>query len=267
MADSNQYPDIELDSTCFSNESNDSIISLSKIMYEELEKLIEKYGKDSFHQLVKIVENTFESLLKACKLKGEILCELEDLKHDHAMLQSKYQMERNEMKAFKERAFELDDSLQEKVKEIESLKSKLSSTEKIYEMKVKNLRDHATRLEDLEKIHQTNHSSLQIRYKSLLAAHMELSERLRMSNEVGALKDANDGEEEGNNIPTTSTRSKFRHLSTDLEPTSSTSVVTNPLMLVSHKGDSPYEWGVQHRLQDNSFGEIALDADGSPFSR
>lgn len=72
---------------------------------------------------------------------------------------------------------------------------------------------------------------------------MELSDRLRMSNEVGALKYVNDGEEEGNNIPTTSTRSKFRHLSADLEPTSSTSVVTNPLMLVSHKGDSPYEWG------------------------
>lgn len=102
MADSNQYPDIELDSTCFSSEGNDNIISLSKIMYEELEKLIEKYGKDSFHQLVKIVENTFESLLKAHKLRGEILCELEDLKHDHAMLQSKYQIERNEMKAFKE---------------------------------------------------------------------------------------------------------------------------------------------------------------------
>lgn len=99
----------------------------------------------------------------------------------------------------------------------------------------------AARLEELEKAHQSNHASLQSRYERLLAAHIELSERLRMYNEANGIKDSDD-REEGNNMPTSS-RSKFRLLSTDLEPTSSTSVVTNPLMLVSHKGDSPYDWG------------------------
>lgn len=91
-----------------------------------------------------------------------------------------------------------------------------------------------TRLEEQEKEHQSRYSDLHSRYKELLNVNLDLTERIRIYNEEGEDK-----------IPNSSLN-KFRMLSIDFEPTSSTPstmVVTNPLMLVSHKGDSPYEWG------------------------
>ncbi|KAM7534636.1 hypothetical protein Aperf_G00000113930 [Anoplocephala perfoliata] len=255
MAESNHYPILELDSTYISSGSAANISNLSNLMYAELEHLIKKFGEESFLPLVKLVKNTFESLYESDKQKEAILRELEVLEHDHTMLLSKQQAEKNELKILEEHTCELEDSLQEKMKKIESLQSSLCSTKKIYEMKLQNMRDYISRLEEQDREHQNNYANLHSRYKELLNVNLDLTERIRICNEEGDVK-----------IPSSSWN-KGQVLSTDFEPTSSTMVVTNPLMLVSHKGDSPYEWGVHRRLHGNAFSEITLDADGSPFSK
>lgn len=102
MADSHQYPILELDNAYLSSGSAENISSLSNLMYAELEHLIKNYGEESFLPLVKLVKNTFESLYESDKQKEAILRELDVLEHDHTMLLSKQQTEKNELKILEE---------------------------------------------------------------------------------------------------------------------------------------------------------------------
>ncbi|CDS36082.1 jnk:sapk associated protein [Echinococcus multilocularis] len=100
-------------------------------------------------------------------------------------------------------------------------------------MKLKNASDHISRLEERDRELQTTYANLRQRYGELFGAHVELTERLRTS------------AADGDNIPTSSS-TKFKVHSSEPEACSSTTTAVgavNPLMFISHKGDSPYDWG------------------------
>uniref|UniRef100_A0A5K3F9S9 RH2 domain-containing protein n=1 Tax=Mesocestoides corti TaxID=53468 RepID=A0A5K3F9S9_MESCO len=69
-------------------------------------------------------------------------------------------------------------------------------------------------------------------------------------------------------VPTSS--SKLKTQVPVVASCSSTTGIRNPLMFISHKGDSPYDWGVHQRALENAnevLPDVTLDADGSPFSK
>lgn len=90
-----------------------------------------------------------------------------------------------------------------------------------------------SRLEDRDKELQITYANLRQRYGELFRTHVELTDRLRASTD------------DVDSVPTSST-TKFKTQSSEFEPCSSTTATVgaiNPLMLISHKGDSPYDWG------------------------
>ncbi|KAL5961850.1 JNK-interacting protein 3 [Taenia solium] len=260
MSGSQEFLEADLISDHFSDEDDINIHNLSLDVCAEFEKIVEQFGKDSFFTLGSLVARAMDTLHDVCKQRDKIYGELERLKHDHALLITKHETDRTELKILEERVFDLEDALQDKNKTIEGLKSSSASTKKLLEMKLRNASDHISRLEDRDREIQTTYANLRQRYGELFRAHVELMDRLRAS--TG----------DADNVPTSST-TKFKTQSSEVEPCSSSTVAVgaiNPLMLISHKGDSPYDWGVQRRVHHDSedaIPEITLDADGSPFSK
>nr|CDS23935.1 jnk:sapk associated protein [Echinococcus granulosus] len=260
MSESQEFLEADLISSHFSNENDVNLHNLSLDVCAEFEKIVEEFGKDSFLTLGSLVARAMDTLHDVYKQRDRIIGELDRLKHDHALLITKYETERTESKILGERVFDLEDALQDKHKVIEELKSSSASTKKLLEMKLKNASDHISRLEERDRELQTTYANLRQRYGELFRAHVELTERLRTS------------AADGDNIPTSSS-TKFKVHSSEPEACSSTTTAVgavNPLMFISHKGDSPYDWGIQHQTHHDSediIPEIALDADGSPFSK
>ncbi|KAL5102816.1 JNK-interacting protein 3 [Taenia crassiceps] len=260
MSENQRFSEVDLLSSHFSNESDVNLHNLSLDVCAEFEKVVEKFGRDSFFTLGSLVARAMDTLHDVYRQRDKIIGELDRLKHDHTLLITKHETERTELKILEERVFDLEDAIQEKKKIIEGLKSSSASSKKLLEMKLKNANDHILRLEDRDKELQTTYANLRQRYGELFRAHVEMTDRLRAS--------AMDVD----NVPTSST-TKSRVQSSEFEPCSSTTVAAgaiNPLMLISHKGDSPYDWGVQRRMHYDSEGailEVTLDADGSPFSK
>ncbi|VDK22651.1 unnamed protein product [Taenia asiatica] len=260
MSESQEFLEADLISDHFNDEDDINIHNLSLDVCAEFEKIVEQFGKDSFYTLGSLVARAMDALHDVCKQRDKIYGELERLKHDHALLITKHETDRTELKILEERVFYLEDAIQDKNKAIEGLKSSSASIKKLLEMKLRNASDHISRLEDRDREIQTTYANLRQRYGELFRAHVELMDRLRAS--TG----------DADNVPTSST-TKFKTQSSEVEPCSSTTVAVgaiNPLMLISHKGDSPYDWGVQRRVHHDSedaIPEITLDADGSPFSK
>ncbi|VDM17586.1 unnamed protein product [Hydatigera taeniaeformis] len=259
MSENHEFLEADLISSHFSNENDVNLLSLSFDICAEFEKVVEKFGRDSFINLGTLVARAMDSLHEVHKQRDKIIGELDRLKHNHALLLTKYESEKTELKILEERVFDLEDTLQDKGKVIEGLKSSSASAKKLLEMKLKNANDNISRLEERDKELQATYDNLRQRYGDLFRAHVDLMDRLRVSTN-------------GDDIPTSST-TKLKVQSPEFEPCSSTTAAVgaiNPLMLISHKGDSPYDWGVQHRLHHGSVDvipEISLDTDGSPFSK
>lgn len=87
---------------------------------------------------------------------------------------------------------------------------------------------------------QNTYGNLRQRYGELFRAHVELTERIRLNTTSG-----------DDHLPTSSTtRTKNSvaattavNLSTEIGACTSTTGISGPLLFVSHKGDSPYDWG------------------------
>ncbi len=90
------------------------------------------------------------------------------------------------------------------------------------------------RLEERDKELQTTYGNLRQRYGDLFRAHVELMERTRIAN--------SDDVHDADNVPTSSSRHKIS-AAAELAACTSTTGIGSPLLLISHKGDSPYDWG------------------------
>ncbi|VDD75603.1 unnamed protein product [Mesocestoides corti] len=259
MAESHNFAEADIASSHFSNDGDVKIHQLTLDIYAEFEKILKSYGEQPLRTLVPLVANLLETLNDVSLQKDKIIAELDVLKDHHTILLSKHESLRADLKNMEEQLFSLEDELHDKRKRIEALKSSSASSKKLLEMKLKSATDHIFRLEERDKELQSTYANLRQRYGDLFRAHVDLMERLRISAEEPS-DDAS--------VPTSS--SKLKTQVPVVASCSSTTGIRNPLMFISHKGDSPYDWGVHQRALENAnevLPDVTLDADGSPFSK
>ncbi|VDL94657.1 unnamed protein product [Schistocephalus solidus] len=153
--------------------------------------------------------------------------------------------------------FTLEDELHEKKKNIETLKQANASSQRLLELKLKNLIDQK-RESDL----RSAYANLRQRYGDLFRAHVEYLEKAHVSADVSReLAEPT----LGGTAPKTGAA-----LSTELSAFAVNTGISGPVISVSHKGDSPYDWGARKKIMQSiceTTPELTLDLDGSPFSK
>ena len=105
MSQSHEFLETDLISSHFSTENDVNIPNLSLDIYAEFEKLIKNFGEDSFITLIALVAKSLDTLNDVYKQKDRIVGELDGLKHDHALLISRYETEKAELKIMEEVRF------------------------------------------------------------------------------------------------------------------------------------------------------------------
>lgn len=172
--------------TVYGTNSDDSHVmsekvqSLASNIYQELERMMEKYDEDVVKELMPLVVNVLESLDSAVMDNQEHEVELELLREDNEQLATQYERERQLRKASEQKLIEMeystDDDRQNLSEKVESLESLV----RMLELKAKNSSDHAARLEEKDAETRKEYATLHERYTDLFKTHMDYMERTKI---------------------------------------------------------------------------------------
>ncbi|XP_076319129.1 C-Jun-amino-terminal kinase-interacting protein 4-like isoform X4 [Tachypleus tridentatus] len=159
---------------------SEKVQNLAGSIYQEFQKMIEKYGEDVVKELMPLTVNVLESLDLAYMEIQEHEVELELLREDNEQLITQYEREKQLRKSSEKKLLEcecsIDDDRREQMGKIESLESIV----RMLELKSKNISDHAVRLEDKVKEMKKEYSKLHERYTELFKTHMDYLERTKI---------------------------------------------------------------------------------------
>ncbi|XP_042905516.1 C-Jun-amino-terminal kinase-interacting protein 4 isoform X2 [Parasteatoda tepidariorum] len=159
---------------------SEKVQSLASNIYQELEKMMEKYDEDVVKELMPLVVNVLESLDMAVMDNQEHEVELELLREDNEQLATQYERERQLRKAAEQRLIEIEYSTDDDKQNLSEKVESLESLVRMLELKAKNSSDHAIRLEDKDAEMRKEYSTLHERYTELFKTHMDYMERTKI---------------------------------------------------------------------------------------
>lgn len=159
---------------------SERVQSLASSVYQEFERMIQKYDEDVVKDLMPLVVNVLECLDLSYTENQEHEVELELIKEDNEQLVTQYEREKQLRKASEQKVFEIEDSIEEEQKQLQSKVESLESIVRMLELKSKNSSDHVMRLEEKESEMKKEYSKLHDRYTELFKTHMDYMERTKI---------------------------------------------------------------------------------------
>ena len=156
---------------------NEKVTNLATSIYQELEKIIKEFGRDTVKELMPIVVSILEALDQAYQEREELKVENELFKDDNEQLLNQYEREKQFRKDCEQKQFQLEDALVEQKKEYEEKLQSLESIVRMIELKSKNASDHVGRLEEKEIEMKREYTKLHDRYNELFKTHCDYMER------------------------------------------------------------------------------------------
>ncbi|XP_054711876.1 C-Jun-amino-terminal kinase-interacting protein 4-like isoform X2 [Uloborus diversus] len=178
--------DSPMQETVYGTNSDDSHVmsekvqSLASNIYQELERMIEKYDEDVVKELMPLVVNVLESLDSAVMDNQEHEVELELLREDNEQLVTQYEREKQLRKSSEQRLLEIEYSTDDDRRDLLAKVESLESIVRMLELKTKNTSDHATRLEEKDAEMKKEYATLHERYTELFKTHMDYMERTKI---------------------------------------------------------------------------------------
>ncbi|XP_058124926.1 JNK-interacting protein 3 isoform X2 [Anopheles coustani] len=159
---------------------SEKVQSLAGSIYQEFERMIQRYDEDVVKTLMPLLVNVLECLDSAYQTNQEQDVELELLREDNEQLVTQYEREKNARKQAEQKLLETEDLAEQENKELASRLESLESIVRMLELKHKNSMDHASRLEERESELKKEYSKLHERYTELFKTHVDYMERTKL---------------------------------------------------------------------------------------
>ncbi|XP_045029282.1 JNK-interacting protein 3 isoform X7 [Daphnia magna] len=170
--------------TLYGSEDSQSVMServqtLARNIYQEFQRMIQKYDEDVVKDLMPNIVNMLECLDLAYTANQEHEVELELLREDNEQLVTQYEREKQLRRTTDSKLLELEDVTEEENKVLQAKVESLESIVRMLELKSKNATDHVFRLEEKENEMRREFTKVHDRYTELLKVHMDHVERTR----------------------------------------------------------------------------------------
>ncbi|KAI9554706.1 hypothetical protein GHT06_019982 [Daphnia sinensis] len=170
--------------TLYGSEDSQSVMServqtLARNIYQEFQRMIQKYDEDVVKDLMPNIVNMLECLDLAYTANQEHEVELELLREDNEQLVTQYEREKQLRRTTDSKLLELEDVTEEENKVLQAKVESLESIVRMLELKAKNATDHVFRLEEKENEMRREFTKVHDRYTELLKVHMDHVERTR----------------------------------------------------------------------------------------
>lgn len=170
--------------TIYENDStvvmSEKVQSLAGSIYQEFERMMQKYDEDVVKTLMPLLVNVLESLDLAYQSNQEQDVELELLREDNEQLITQYEREKVARKQSEQKLIETEDIAESENKELASRLESLESIVRMLELKHKNSLEHASRLEEREAELKKEYNKLHERYSELFKTHVDYMERTKL---------------------------------------------------------------------------------------
>ncbi|XP_055689696.1 JNK-interacting protein 3 isoform X2 [Lutzomyia longipalpis] len=159
---------------------SEKVQSLAGSIYQEFERMIQRYDEDVVKTLMPLLVNVLECLDAAYQSNQEQDVELELLREDNEQLVTQYEREKSARKQAEQKLLETEDLAEAENKELASRLESLESIVRMLELKHKNSLEHASRLEERESELKREYSKLHERYTELFKTHVDYMERTKL---------------------------------------------------------------------------------------
>lgn len=170
--------------TIYENDStivmSEKVQSLAGSIYQEFERMMQKYDEDVVKTLMPLLVNVLESLDLAYQSNQEQEVELELLREDNEQLITQYEREKVARKQSEQKLIETEDIAEAENKDLASRLESLESIVRMLELKHKNSLEHANRLEERETELKKEYNKLHERYSELFKTHVDYMERSKL---------------------------------------------------------------------------------------
>ncbi|XP_055708503.1 JNK-interacting protein 3 isoform X3 [Phlebotomus papatasi] len=159
---------------------SEKVQSLAGSIYQEFERMIQRYDEDVVKTLMPLLVNVLECLDAAYQSNQEQDVELELLREDNEQLVTQYEREKSARKQAEQKLLETEDLAEAENKDLASRLESLESIVRMLELKHKNSLEHASRLEERESELKREYSKLHERYTELFKTHVDYMERTKL---------------------------------------------------------------------------------------
>uniref|UniRef100_A0A646QFG0 C-jun-amino-terminal kinase-interacting protein 3 n=1 Tax=Hemiscolopendra marginata TaxID=943146 RepID=A0A646QFG0_9MYRI len=159
---------------------SEKVQSLAGSIYQEFERMIQKYDEDVVKDLMPLIVNVLEHLDLAYTETQEHEVDLELLREDNEQLLTQYEREKQLRKSSEQKCIEVEDAIEGENKELQEKIESLESIVRMLELKAKNSSDHVSRLEEKENEMKKEYNKLHERYTELFKTHMDYMERTKI---------------------------------------------------------------------------------------
>ncbi|KAH8402867.1 hypothetical protein KR222_008102 [Zaprionus bogoriensis] len=176
--------------TVYGTEDNNMVMSekvsscqvqqLAGSIYQEFERMINRYDEDVVKNLMPLLVNVLECLDASYRINQEQDVEVELLREDNEQLVTQYEREKSARKQSEQKLLEAEDLAEQENKELASRLESLESIVRMLELKHKNSVEHASRLEERETDLKKEYARLHERYTELFKNHVDYMERTKM---------------------------------------------------------------------------------------
>ncbi|XP_037940199.1 JNK-interacting protein 3 isoform X3 [Teleopsis dalmanni] len=171
--------------TVYGTEDNNMVMSekvqqLAGSIYQEFERMINRYDEDVVKNLMPLLVNVLECLDASYRINQEQDVELELLREDNEQLVTQYEREKGARKQSEQKLLEAEDLAEQENKDLASRLESLESIVRMLELKHKNSLEHASRLEERESELKKEYNKLHERYTELFKNHVDYMERTKM---------------------------------------------------------------------------------------
>ncbi|XP_030384914.1 JNK-interacting protein 3 isoform X4 [Scaptodrosophila lebanonensis] len=172
------------DNNMVMSEKNEQVVSivqqLAGSIYQEFERMINRYDEDVVKNLMPLLVNVLECLDASYRINQEQDVEVELLREDNEQLVTQYEREKSARKQAEQKLLEAEDLAEQENKELASRLESLESIVRMLELKHKNSLEHASRLEEREGELKKEYNKLHDRYTELFKNHVDYMERTKM---------------------------------------------------------------------------------------
>ncbi|XP_017016644.1 JNK-interacting protein 3 isoform X6 [Drosophila kikkawai] len=172
------------DNNMVMSEKNEEVVSivqqLAGSIYQEFERMINRYDEDVVKNLMPLLVNVLECLDASYRINQEQDVEVELLREDNEQLVTQYEREKSARKQSEQKLLEAEDLAEQENKELATRLESVESIVRMLELKHKNSLEHASRLEEREADLKKEYNKLHERYTELFKNHVDYMERTKM---------------------------------------------------------------------------------------
>ncbi|KRK01413.1 JNK-interacting protein 3 isoform X2 [Drosophila yakuba] len=168
------------DNNMVMSEKNEQVQQLAGSIYQEFERMINRYDEDVVKNLMPLLVNVLECLDASYRINQEQDVEVELLREDNEQLVTQYEREKSARKQSEQKLLEAEDLAEQENKELATRLESVESIVRMLELKHKNSLEHASRLEEREADLKKEYNKLHERYTELFKNHVDYMERTKM---------------------------------------------------------------------------------------